>query len=252
MAYNFLGLVNKVCRRFNEVELTSSNFASANGVYAAAKDAVNASIRDINQSQFQWPWNHTTYSETLSVGQLRYSYQPDAKHVDFDSFRVRKNLSFGNPTIYLQKVDYEEWLEAHAGSEYDTQGPFSSGFSSGFLTRTGEDVPRYVFQTQNLGYGVWPIPDKTYTLDYEYFKVPDSLESFDDVPTIPESFEFVILYGALMHMYSFRDDIEGFDRYQNLFNQGVDRLRTIYINRYDRIRDNRIVPQTATRFIGTT
>ena len=48
MAYNFLGLVNEINRRLNEVELTSSNFGTAVSFYAHAKDAVNASIRYIN------------------------------------------------------------------------------------------------------------------------------------------------------------------------------------------------------------
>ena len=49
MAYNYIGLVNDVNRRLNEVELTSSNFTSAVGEYSAIKDAVNAAIRFINQ-----------------------------------------------------------------------------------------------------------------------------------------------------------------------------------------------------------
>ena len=38
MAYDFLGLVNDVNKRLNEVELTSSNFGNAVGFYSAAKD----------------------------------------------------------------------------------------------------------------------------------------------------------------------------------------------------------------------
>lgn len=33
MAYDFIGLVNDVNRRLNEVELTTSNFATAQGYY---------------------------------------------------------------------------------------------------------------------------------------------------------------------------------------------------------------------------
>ena len=47
MAYNFLDLVNVVCKRLNEEELTSTNFSSATGFYSQIKDSVNASIRDI-------------------------------------------------------------------------------------------------------------------------------------------------------------------------------------------------------------
>ena len=38
MAYNFLGLVNQVNRRLNEVELSSTNFDTATGFYAMPKD----------------------------------------------------------------------------------------------------------------------------------------------------------------------------------------------------------------------
>ena len=41
MAYDYLGLVNDVNRRLNEVELTSSNFASAVGEYSMIKDDAN-------------------------------------------------------------------------------------------------------------------------------------------------------------------------------------------------------------------
>ena len=58
MAYNYIGLVNDVNHRLNEVELTSVNFSSAVGEYSAIKDAVNASIRYINQHEYEWPFNH--------------------------------------------------------------------------------------------------------------------------------------------------------------------------------------------------
>ena len=51
MAYDYLGLVNDVNRRLNEVELTAANFASTTGYYSFAKDAVNASLRHIQQEE---------------------------------------------------------------------------------------------------------------------------------------------------------------------------------------------------------
>lgn len=236
--YNYLELVNKVCRRYNEVELTSSNFASASGFYATVKDAVNNAIRDINQMHHQWPWNHTSYAETLVVGTNRYSFQSDTKVVDFDSFRIRKNTTYGNATVKLKKIDYEEYLDHLVDSEYDTE-----------ITTNGDTVPRYVAQTQERTYVIWPIPDQTYTLDYEYFALPTDLSAYDDVPSIPQAFEFAIMYGALMHMYAFRDDLEMFDRYKSLFDDAVGKLRSAYINRYDHIRDNRVAPRTGSRYV---
>ena len=71
MAYDYLGLVNDVNRRLNEVELTSSNFGSAIGEYAMVKDAVNASIRYINQHEYGFPFNHDTETKTLTPRVVR-------------------------------------------------------------------------------------------------------------------------------------------------------------------------------------
>ena len=73
MSYNYLNLVNDINRRLNEVELSNTTFASATGFYSFAKDSVNASIRHINQEEFEWPWNHVEEIEVLSVGEVRYS-----------------------------------------------------------------------------------------------------------------------------------------------------------------------------------
>ena len=44
MAYDFLGIVNDINRRSNEVELTTDNFNTVTGYYSAIKDSVNSSI----------------------------------------------------------------------------------------------------------------------------------------------------------------------------------------------------------------
>ena len=77
MAYDFLELVNKINRRLNEVELTSSNFSTATGFYAQAKDAVNHSIRDINQQQYNYPFNHVEQEDIVSANVMRYFF-PDS------------------------------------------------------------------------------------------------------------------------------------------------------------------------------
>ena len=49
MALTFLSLTNDVITRMNEVTLTSTNFTSARGVQVQCQNAVNESIRYINQ-----------------------------------------------------------------------------------------------------------------------------------------------------------------------------------------------------------
>ena len=74
MAYNFLGLVNDVNKRLNEVELTEVTFSTATGYSSFVKDSINASLRHLNQEEFEWPFNHVEEEETLTAGTVRYSY----------------------------------------------------------------------------------------------------------------------------------------------------------------------------------
>ena len=96
MAYDFLGLVNDVNHRLNEVALTSTNFATATGYYSIAKDAVNSAIRHINQEEFEWPWNHVQSEIVLAPWILmKYYYPTDAKTINMNSFRIKRDNSLG-------------------------------------------------------------------------------------------------------------------------------------------------------------
>lgn len=223
----FLSLVNRVNRRVNEVELSSSNFASANGFYSTAKDAVNDAIWRINQHQFHWPFNHSEQDVTLVAGQVRYPFESDAKHVDFDSFRVQRDSVFGNSTQHLTRVDYEEYLKRAVDSEYNT------------LDTSIRRLPYWVFQTQDQNFGVYPPPDNAYVLTYEYFKLPTELVAFGDTPTIPSQFDHIITNGAMEYVYDFRGDNEVAARYSQKFEDGINEMRTIYINRQTSMKDTR-------------
>ena len=222
--YNYLGLVNDVNRRLNEVELTQNTFNSAIGYYASVKDAVNASIRYINQSQFEWPFNHVKAEDTLSEGQVRYAFPSDMKTPDMDSFRIKRSQEFNNETRKLRILSYEEYLDKYVDDEYNENNE---------SIRT---LPQYVFRTPDLSFGVVPPPDNPYDLVYEYYRLPVDLENPTDVPTIPEQFRHVIVEGAMYYTYQFRGDLETSGLALQKFNAGIEDMRTIYINRYDYVR----------------
>ena len=102
MAYNYLGLVKEVNRRLNEVELTSSNFASASGFYAQVKDSVNASIQEIDQEYPEWPYNFVEQEDVLTAGVTRYSFPANSTTIDFESFRIKEDSTLSNRTQKLQ------------------------------------------------------------------------------------------------------------------------------------------------------
>ncbi len=217
MAYNFLTLVNQINRRLNEVELTSSNFATATGFYAHAKDAVNASIRHINQSEFKWPFNHVEQTDTLSSNVSRYAFPNDAKLIDFETFRIKENTTLGNSTQKLSVLAYEEYLNNYVDQEYNS------------TSRQG--VPRMVAHAPSLEYIMTPEPNAAYEVVYEYYRVPADLELFDDVPVIPERFQHVIVDGAMHYAYLFRGNTQDSLVAKEKFEEGIKHMRSILINR---------------------
>lgn len=194
MAYDYLGLVNDVNRRLNEVELTSANFAATTGFYSFAKDAVNSSIRHIQQEEYEWPWNHVEQEEVLLAGEVRYSFPYDAKTINMNSFRIKRNDSLNVDTVKLKVLSYEEYLDKYADYEYNS-------------STSGRTVPHFIVRAPSRELLVVPAPDKAYELVYEYYTIGFDLELHSDVPNLPEMYKYVIVDGAMYYVYQFRGDM---------------------------------------------
>ena len=239
MAYDYIGLVNDVNRRLNEVELTSTNFLTATGEYSMIKDAVNASLRYINQHEYEWPYNHVEEEEVLTAGLVRYAFPSDAKTIDFDSFRIKRDDTLGNATIKLKSLSYEEYLENYVDIEYNT----STGI---------RQLPGFVVKTPSQEYAIVQPPDKAYTIVYEYYRLPVDLINSTDIPTIPEQFRYVIVDGAMHFAYLFRGEGQEAAIVQQRFEQEIKQMRSIYINRYQYVRSTVLTNTLATNTRVTT
>jgi len=134
MAESFLTLTNKVLVKLNEVELTSSNFTSARGVQVQAQNAVNEAIRYINQREFNYPFNHSTNSETLVPGTVRYSIPATAKTVDYNTFRIVKDTDTNTSGGRLRKLDYNEYINAYITQEDEITTTTLNGSHSDSVT----------------------------------------------------------------------------------------------------------------------
>lgn len=233
MAYDYIGLTNEVNRRLNEVELTSANFAASVGFYATIKDAVNASIRDINHTHYEWPFNHVLAEETLTAGITRYSFPSDANTLDFDTFRIKADSTLGNSTSKLDIVAYEDYLESSVDQEYRTDK---------------REVPKFVFHCPSLEYGVTPAPDQAYEILYEYYRIPVDLENATDVPSIPERFRHVIVDGAMYHAYMFRSNEQAANIAKGKMEEGIKHMRTMLVNRYSYMRSTAIIGRATSTF----
>lgn len=222
MSYNFLELTNGVCRRLNEVELTSSNFTTETGIYSDIRSYINNSVNRINRQSFEWPFNHVSYTETLVANQSNYAYQSDVKSVAFDTFRLKGDDALNVKSIKLENLDYEEYLEKYTDYEFNP-----SDYA---------DTPRMVVRNRDLSYTVAPPPDQAYEVKYEYYTFPTNMTSWDDVPTIPEQFEWVIIEGAMYYAYMFRGAVEEAAVSNKLFEEGISDMRKLYINRTPYVR----------------
>ncbi len=224
----FLELVNEVNRRLNEVELTTSNFASSSGFYAHAKDAVNASIRYINQSEFEWPFNHNLQTLTLTANQSRYAFPADCKVINFNSFRIREDATIGNATTKLSSITYEEYLDKYVGQEYNSS--------------SGQGVPVNVVQAPSLEFILTPEPDKAYELIYEYYNFSADLVLNTDTTIIPDRFKHVITDGAMHYAYLFRGNTQDALVAKEKFDEGIKHMRSMLINRTRYVRSY-MIPQ---------
>jgi len=142
MALTFLSLTNSTITRMNEVELTSSNFADSRGVQTQCKNAVNESIRYINQKEFTYPFNHATNSSTLVPGVCRYSLPTSTKHVDYNTARIKRDTTLGSSGLSLAKLDYNEYINKDFANKEDDvitttlNGSHSSSVTTLTLTST--------------------------------------------------------------------------------------------------------------------
>ena len=85
-----------------------------------------------------------------------------------------------------------------------------------------------------------PSPDAAYKVRFRYFLNYSDLTNYNDVTRIPESFDTVIIDGALYHLYMFKDNLESAQASFIAFEDGIKDLQTLYINQYASIRDTRV------------
>ena len=225
MAYDYLGLSNDVLNRMNEVELTTATFTSARGFQIQCKNAVNDSINYINSREFGWPFTHNTATVTLVANQTRYTIPAGTQSVDYETFRISKDNALGVAGNTLRIIDYKEYIDRYVDQESTT------GVGG---------VPLYVFRTPDNNYGLYPYPDNTYELKFEYYSRPTALVNATDVPTIPEQFRQTIVDGATAYGYQYRGEAQQYGINFARFEEGIKYMQSILLNRTDYVRSTYI------------
>jgi hypothetical protein len=215
----YVTLVNDLLKRMNEVTVDAAGdgFDSVRNVQALSKDAINNSIRLILQDGQEWPFLKTTYTQTLTAGTREYDLPADASSVDWDTFYLKKTSGIDNTPRALTTLSYPEYIQRYRASD-------DSGDASGI------SAPTYVYQTYEEKFGVTPIPDNAYEIEYVYFSYPNDLVIFDDTCIIPDRFKHVIIDGGMMFMMRFRSNEQSAAIHQQNFENGIKAMRRVLLD----------------------
>jgi len=297
MALTFLTLANDVITRMNEVTLTASNFTDARGVQVQCKNAVNESIRHINQKEFGYPFNHASNNSVLVPGTSRYTVPASTKHIDYNTARIKRDTDLSTSGGNLAKLDYNEYInkefanqedEVDAttlnGNLTDSATTITVASTTGFATTgvlfilgeqvvyagltsttftgctrgsndttaaahasgvqvasfTNGGVPQFIVRTLDNNYLLYPLPDKQYTLAFDFFTFPDDLTAHGDITTIPDRFLPVIVDGATAFVYQYRGEMQQYQLNFDRFEDGIKNMQSLLINKYEYVRSTMI------------
>jgi hypothetical protein len=215
----YVSLVNQALRRVNEVELDigGDGFGDARNLQALAKDAINSAVRELLQNTQEWPFTLTTYTQTLTAGTGVYDFASDASKVDWDTFYLKRLSSKGNAPEKLPVLTYEDYLRYHRAAE-DVSGT------------DGYNTPTTVYQTEDMKFGVTPLPDDAYEVEYRYWAYPEDMVSYNDTCIVPDRFNTVIVDGAVMYLMRFRANEQSAALHQQKFEDGMDNMRRLLLD----------------------
>ena len=262
---------------------------------------MNEAVRYINQREFNYPFNHSTETKTLTAGVVRYSLPTSTKTVDYNTFRMVKDTDLGNSGYGLSQLDYNEYINSLSDQEDEINSTTTStthtdsattilvssttGFDSSGLLYIGNEqvtytgttstaftgvtrgansttasshasgvtvaqftrgVPKHVVRTPDNNYLLYPFPNKSYSIKFDYFTFPSDLSAHGDTTSIPERFDAVIIDGATAFVYQYRGETTQYQLNFERFEQGIKNMQTLLVNKYDYVRST-YIPRAGTK-----
>ena len=227
----YVALVNELLRRMNEVPLdvAGEGFDTVRNVQALAKDAINSSVRLILQDGQEWPFLKTVHTQVLTAGTRQYDFPSSYSSVDWDTFYLKSLSSVSNAPTHLKVISYEDYIQNHRSSD-----------DTGDLV-LGDGAPSLVYQTFGDAFGVTPVPNAAYEVEYVYWAAPEDMVVFDDVCIIPNRFKHVIIEGAMMYMMRFRNNDQSASLHQNSFEDALKAMRRVLMDDITSVRSTVIM-----------
>jgi len=220
MATTYLQLTNELLREMNEVPLTTSNFSSAIGIQAHAKDCINRAYLDIVLEEPQWPFLSVADSGTTdpmygnvyveTVANTRWyelkpasdSIKDDYGAIDWDNFYLTTVGVTSEVAPYVAKnlkfTTIEEWKDFYRARENADDAENASG---------GEPK-RVIRSPDGRMFGLSPIPDKVYRVWFYAYNQATQLSDYSDEIVFPDVYKTVLLARARYFVHQFKEAVQ--------------------------------------------
>lgn len=200
-----------------EVVMDVTDFEGARNIQALSKAAINSSVREILHTAQEWPFLLSTQTQTLTQGVGTYAFPANTSSVNWESFYLKQHPTAGNTPGQLSVVTYVDYLKKYRPRD-DSNG------------ESGQGIPIVVYQTNDLKFGVSPLPSDDFQIEYQYFGYPEDMTATSDVCVVPSRFDSVIIDGAMFYMLMYRSNEQGANIYREKFDMGIRTMRRLLMD----------------------
>lgn len=226
MSLNYLYLINAVLRDTNEVPLTDKNFHAARGFHAFIKEALNRALMDVVNESTEWPWLANVPLDTAVSAhssevdterrQVIYEFPENTLEVDWDTFIITDMR--GKTASQLTPISYEEWAQ--------------QGKADVLSNRTNEDLgtPSVIYKTKDgKGFGLSPVPDKNYRIQYISWKTPVFFNDPLDSLPFADRFYNVLISRARYYAWMFRENFQQAQMSRSDYKEEINKMKQALI-----------------------
>jgi hypothetical protein len=168
---------------------------------------IEQAYEDIQDKRSNWGFLRDDFSLNCAIGTSTY-----APSIVTDL----ANWIIGSMRVYLSTADDEQWITYRPWELFrDTRLMGNS------RTQTGRPIDFSIKPDKSLI--LWPIPDDTYIVDGEYYKIAQTMDSDSDVPVF-DRHHMVIVWNALERYASYVGDSSLFAKAQKEYGKLINKL----------------------------
>ena len=203
-----------VFRHFNNsVTVKIGTTSSGSGIVNTEYD-----VTAEGEGQFQ----RVTFTATTTTTYIGF-HNTSATYVDVDQVSSKESIS-ARPLKHLSFDQYRYYSGGRFKEIVQNNDPNSYG------------PPEYAYETQDGNFGLFPIPDRSYQVTYDYWAPLTALSAYSDTTAIPVQYEMYVVAYARYIALSLRSDPAFADRAKKEIETGIALMRRDLLHRQDNMK----------------